>query len=144
MTPRFDVAHIREHLKHALKHGARAEHLVEHAPDFIDYLCPATSYPGWSCDDRAFHLQRMIAQAADDIGGQLGHAAHILYGLRPGTDVPVEQRRQHAAALVEVEPETFRKHYQQHVINDLSYRLYEHLTPYTTLRARDEGQAQAA
>lgn len=137
-TTRLDITHIREHLKRTLKHGARAEHLATHNLDMIEYIFPATSHTDRTTQDRAFWVQHELDHATQDIGGTLGQAAAILLGLRPGTDTTLEQRRQHAATLAGIEPETFRKHWQDHILTDLAYRIYEHLTPHEVTHAPAE------
>lgn len=121
---------IHEHLAHALKHTARAVHLAEHTPKFIELLYPPAMYPEWDLENRAFFLQDETTDTCrNDIGGDLGHAALILFGLAAGMDTLLEIRQAHAARLLGVQPATFRRYHQHHIITDTAYHLYQHHAP---------------
>jgi hypothetical protein len=121
---------IRVELARALKHGLRAEHLVEHTPELVELMYPAVQHPEWDLEDRAFFLHDETTNTCrNDIGGDLGHAALILFGLAAGMDTLLETRQAHAAQLLGVQPATFRRYHQHHIINDTAYHLYQHHAP---------------
>lgn len=97
-------------LKAALRHGARASRLLRYRPELVELLLPAGEHPELSEADRAVKTEQLIRQAIDNIGGSEAEALSILLCLKAGTTgMNLETRRQHAAELLGILPDTLRR-----------------------------------
>jgi hypothetical protein len=75
--------------------------------------------------DLAFAAEAIFRQALDSLGdGPYGHAARLLFGAdQESRGLPLKTRRRLAAEELEVYPATFRKLYEQPLLNDVIYEL---------------------
>lgn len=130
------VEALHQHLKSALRHGARASRLLRHSPHLMELLYPAEEYSTMEAVDRALKAEEMISRAIDAIGGQSGHAIALLFCLVPGTfDHKLHRRRSLAAQHLGIQPETFRCPWREPaLIHDLAVEIYR---IYTTTVATD-------
>lgn len=126
---RLNVEALHQHLRDALRHGAKAARLLRHSPELVDLLYPADAYSQLNSTDRALKTETLIQQAIDAIGGQSGHAISIILCLASGTrDHNLQRRRSLAAQHLGIQAETFRCHWREGaLLHDLTvevYRLY--------------------
>jgi hypothetical protein len=97
-------------LKATLRHGARASRLLRYRPGLVELLLPAAEHPDLSQADRAVKTEQLIREAIENIGGPEAEALSILLCLKPGTTgMNLETRRQHAAELLGILPDTLRR-----------------------------------
>lgn len=109
-TRRLDPEALHRQLRRALRHGARASRLARFTPELVELLFPADDRPDLSIVERALLAERLIRDAVEDLGGDYGRALSIVLALAPGTlGLRLEQRRQMAAELLGVLPDTFRR-----------------------------------
>jgi hypothetical protein len=97
-------------LRKTLRHGARASRLLRYSPQLVELLLPAEDHPSLSIADRAVKIEQIIRQVIANIGGPEAEALLILFCLKPGTTgMNLETRRQHAAELLGILPDTLRR-----------------------------------
>ena len=102
--------YIERTLRRALRHGARASRLVRCPPELVELLLPGAQHPDSTIYERAYQVEQLIRQAISGIGGPEGEALSILFCLKLGTmGMTLEVRRQHAAELLGVLPDTLRR-----------------------------------
>lgn len=121
------VEQVYQHLCTALRHGARASHLLVNVPDLIDLLYPAGEYPELAEHDRALRVESDIRAIIDgDIGGDAGEAVAIVLTLRPGTlGRTLGARRAMAASRLAIEADTFRRPwYEKALLFHIAVELY--------------------
>jgi hypothetical protein len=125
-TRRLDVEALLEHLRGALRHGARASRLLRHTPEFVELLYPAEEYSALNAFDRAIKTEALIRRAVDIIGGQSGHAIAIVLCLASGTlDHNLQRRRSLAAQHLGIQAETFRCPGREGaLLHDLAVEIY--------------------
>lgn len=133
-TRRLTVEALHQHLKNALRHGAKASRLLRHSLGMIELLCPAEEYSQMDAPDRALKAEELINRAIDAIGGQSGHAIAIILGLKVGAlDHNLTYRRSLAAEHLGIQPETFRCPWREPaLLHDLAmeiYRLHTNQSP---------------
>lgn len=127
-TPPLDVDLLYRLLRRAPRRGARASRLLRHVPELVDLLCPPLAHPGLSVYDRALQAEKVIREAVEAIGGPAGEALTIVLGLAPGAaGRKLEERRRAAATLLDVQPDTFRRHWHEAtLLFDLAVEIYQH------------------
>ena len=97
-------------LKATLRHGARASRLLRYRPELVELLLPKAEHLDLTEADRAVRVEQLIRQAIENIGGPEAEALLILFCLKPGTTgMNLETRRQHAAELLGILPDTLRR-----------------------------------
>lgn len=126
---RLNLEALHQHLRGAVRHGARASRLLRHSPELVDLLYPADAYSQLNASDRAIKTETLIRQAVDAIGGQSGHAISIILCLASGSlDHKLQGRRSLAAQYLGIQAETFRCPWREGaLLYDLAvevYRLY--------------------
>ena len=89
-------------------------------------VLPAQDYPELSLPDRAIRTEQLIREAIDGIGGPEAEALLILFCLKPGTTgMNLETRRQHAAELLGILPDTLRRErHEGRMLWDLAVEIY--------------------
>ena len=117
------------HLRRVAHHGARASRLARFAADFVDLVVPIapSERPDARLIQRAILAEGLIRQAAHRLGGDHERALSVILGLEPGTvGMNLERRRQIAAAIVGVLPDTFRRdRHEGLMLWDLACELYQ-------------------
>jgi hypothetical protein len=104
---RLTVQTIADQLRPAMRYGARATQLAEHAAGLVDLL--TRGHPGTD-DDRALHAEQIIRDAVAALDGPAGPAMRIMLGLEPGTwHTRIETRRERAADQMGITPGAFRR-----------------------------------
>lgn len=107
---RLDPEALYKQLRHALRHGARASRLVRFTPELVELVFPAEQHPELNIYDRALRIEHLVRQAVEEIGGSPGEAMAVVLCLTPGTlGTTLEARRQRAAELLGILPDTFRR-----------------------------------
>jgi hypothetical protein len=116
-----------EQLEKLLVHGARAEWLIQDAPDLVNLLCSAESHPDLSDRERADAAEQVIRKAIDfvdrDYFGPAGSALLCLFGLGDDPmlqDAPLRIRTECAARTHRIQPRTFRRGYRDLYIEELA------------------------
>jgi hypothetical protein len=83
---------------------------LRYRPALVELLLPAGEHPDLTTADRAVRVEQLIREAIDNIGGPEAEALMILLCLKPGTTgMNLETRRQHAAELLGILPDTLRR-----------------------------------
>jgi hypothetical protein len=83
---------------------------LRYRPELVELLLPAGEHPDLTEADRAVKAEQLIREAIDNIGGPEAEALLILLCLKPGTTgMNLETRRQHAAELLGILPDTLRR-----------------------------------
>jgi len=109
-TKRLDPETLYTELRRSLRHGARASRLVRYSPELIELVKPASEATEQTIYDRAIQVEQVMRQAIEAIGGPEAEALFILFCLKPGTTgMNLETRRQHAAELLGILPDTLRR-----------------------------------
>jgi hypothetical protein len=123
---------VHNELKRTLRKGARASRLARYSRSLVELLFPAGSSE-LNLPDRAIAVEQVIREAIASIGGRSGEALAILLCLKPGTlDLNLEQRRQQAAELLNILPDTFRRErHEGLMIWDLAWEVYGQSRPPT-------------
>jgi len=79
-------------------------------PDLAELIFPAELNSDLTIHDRAIQAELLLRRALEAIGGKRGDAASILLCLTPGTlGTTLEARRQSAAGLLGILPDTLRR-----------------------------------
>jgi hypothetical protein len=128
---RFDVEALLVQLRRSFRHGARAAQLVSRTPELVDLLRPARKGGTGTVYDRALAAEREIGEAVAGMDPPADAALGYLLCLRPGTlGVRLERRREQAARLFEVTPETFRRRdrHETMLVLGLGLELYRRRT----------------
>lgn len=125
---RLDIEALHQHLRDALRHGARASRLLRYTPAIIELLYPAADHPYLNEYDRAIAVETLIRQAVDTIGGNPGEAIAAVLCLPPGTlGRKLEDRRRIAAGYLDIEADTFRRDWHEGaLLFDLTIEIYRH------------------
>lgn len=99
---------------------------MRYRPQLVELLLPTQEHPELSIYDRAIAVERFIRQAIDRIGGPEAEALLILFCLKPGTTgMNLETRRQHAAELLGILPDTLRRErHEGRMVWDLAMEVY--------------------
>jgi hypothetical protein len=89
-------------------------------------VSPAQDHAELSIYDRAIRADQLIRKAIDAIGGPEAEALLILFCLKPGTTgMNLETRRQHAAELLGILPDTLRRErHEGRMLWDLAVEMY--------------------
>jgi hypothetical protein len=124
-STQVDVAALTRQLRAAMRHGARAASLAAYAPRFVDLLTPGSSD---SRDERAQTAESVIRAAIAPLGPDIAPAMRIMLGLEPGTwHTRIETRRERAAALLNITPDTFRRsRHEATYLHDIAWGLWQH------------------
>src|SRR5438477_4699918 len=69
----------------AVKRGARASSLLQHAPELVEALCPERRFPGLDLSARAFEAERDIRAAIDSLDDNLAGYLLTVLALAPNT-----------------------------------------------------------
>lgn len=136
----LDIEELHQHLRDALRHGARASRLLRYTPGVIELLYPASDYPHLNSCDRAIDTETLIRHAIDAIGGQSAHAIAIVLCLASGTlDHTLQHRRSLAAQHLGIQAETFRCPWREGaLLYDLAVEMYRlHTTDQTSAAVTD-------
>jgi hypothetical protein len=122
----LDVEALYRLLKRALRKGARASRLVRYCPDLVELLSPEAESPELTIYDRALHAEDIVRAAIQRLGDPEAEALSILYCLKPGTTgMTLESRRQHAAGLLGILPDTLRRdRHEGAMVWDMSLEVY--------------------
>jgi hypothetical protein len=125
-TRRLDLETLHRELRRSLRHGTRASRLIRHCPELVELVRSAQDYPELGIADRAIAVELLIREALEDIGGPEAEALLILFCLKPGTTgMNLETRRQHAAELLGVLPDTLRRErHEGRMLWDLAVEIY--------------------
>lgn len=125
-TPRLNVEALHQHLRDALRHGARASRLLRHTHAIIELLYPTANYPHLNKYDCAIAAETLIRQAVDAIGGNPGQALATVLCLPPGTlGRTLDDRRRAAANYLDIEADTFRRDWHEKaLLYDLAIEIY--------------------
>ncbi|SNQ48121.1 conserved hypothetical protein [Frankia canadensis] len=120
---RFDVPTLTRELRAAMRHGARAASLAEHAPGLVDLL---TAGHGGTGDERALIAEQIIREATAPLGDTVGPAMRIMLGLEPGTwHTRIETRRERAADMLDIGAGTFRRpHREGTYLRDIAWEIW--------------------
>lgn len=123
---RLDLEALHRELRRSLRYGLRASRLIRHCPELVELVLPAPDYPELSLAERAIALEQLIREAIDSIGGPEAEALLILFCLKPGTTgMNLETRRQHAAELLGILPDTLRRErHEGRMVWDLAVEIY--------------------
>ncbi|MDT3440972.1 hypothetical protein [Pseudofrankia sp. BMG5.37] len=119
-----DVPTLTDQLRAAMRHGVRAASLAAHAPELIDLLTAGS--PG-SRDERAIAAEQIIRAATEPLGPNVGPAMRIMLGLEPGTwHTRIETRRDRAAHLLDIAPNTFRRRrHEATYLRDIAWQIWQ-------------------
>jgi hypothetical protein len=125
-TKRLDPETLYTELRRSLRHGARASRLVRYSTELIELLLPAQAHPELTIYDRAIQVEQVVRQAIEAIGGPEAEALLILFCLKPGTTgMNLETRRQHAAELLGILPDTLRRErHEGRLLWDVAMEVY--------------------
>jgi hypothetical protein len=128
---RLDAEALYRELRRTLRRGARASRLLRYTPELVELLLPADEHPESTIYDRAVRTEHLLRQAIDSIGGPEGEALSILLCLKPGTTgMNLETRRQHAAELLGILPDTLRRdRHEGLLLWDVAMEVYCLTTP---------------
>jgi hypothetical protein len=121
----LETVHVQ--LRAALRHGARAAHLVAYAPEVITTLIrPSADATGTPIYDRALEAESIIRRGIQELGGDAAEALSIIYALKPGTlGRRLRQRREWAARILEMTGGNFRRDRNEGLlIWDLAVEVY--------------------
>ncbi len=95
-----------------------------YVPELLAVLVPIDELPGSSSVERARLAEARVRLAVEDLGGPVGDALSVLLGLSPGFHGrPLKDRRRAAADLLDILPDTFRRHYEGELLWDLAVQL---------------------
>ena len=116
---------IAERLRAVLKVGARPAKLVS-CLELLDLLVTSTTQSHADPYRRAIELARRLTEAADSLGnGAVGRSAQALFGTTTDTRGRLlKDRRRLAAAELDLMPSTFRRYYEDDLIEDLAVALW--------------------
>jgi len=124
-----DLLHqVREVVEAVLKHGVRPARLLE-IPALLQLACVRQRTTGEASPlALAFAAEGVLREAADALGGgPYGQAARLLLGLdEESRGLPLKTRRRLAADELDVLPSTFRKLYEDAVLQDVAAELLRH------------------
>lgn len=89
-------------------------------------MLPTQDRPDASIYDRAIRVEQMLRSGIESIGGPEAEALLILLCLKPGTTgMNLEARRQHAAELLGILPDTLRRErHEGRMLWDLAVEVY--------------------
>lgn len=119
---------IHTQLRAAVRHGARAAHLVAYTPEVITTLIrPPADNTEAPIYDRALRAESIIRKGISAIGGEAAEALTIIYALKPGTlGRGLRQRREWAARLLEMTGGNFRRYRNEGLLVwDLTIEVYK-------------------
>lgn len=124
---RLDPEALCVELRQTLRYGARASRLLRYRPELVELLLPAAEHPDLTEADRAVKTEQLIRQAIEHIGGPEAEALSILFCLKPGTTgMNLETRRQHAAELLGILPDTLRRErHEGLMVWDVAVEVYQ-------------------
>ncbi len=123
-----NVQQIQNHLGRTLRRGGRPAELITYAPEFVDLVWPAeTGMPRQTIHDRAIHAHRLLTAAVAALEQPHSEAMGIMLCLWPGTlGLSLDQRRERAARLFGVQPDTFRRPaHEGHLVLNLALEIYQ-------------------
>jgi hypothetical protein len=117
---------IHEQLRAALRHGARAAHLVAYTPEVINTLIGPMNDPKAPIYERALEAESIIRRGILELGGDAADALTIIYALKPGTlGRCLQQRREWAARVLEMTGGSFRRYRNEGLLVwDLAVEVY--------------------
>jgi hypothetical protein len=124
---RLDLEVLHQSLRDALRHGARAVHLLWYVPHLVDMLFPPEQHPDLTGNKRAIETQLLIQRGIEAIGGDKGHALAIVLGLAPATfEITLTDRREKAADYLGIQAITWvkRKH-EARALHGLALEIYQ-------------------
>jgi len=122
-----EVEVIRHGLEVVLQGGARPAWLI-HCQELLE-LRHVRGEAGSSSDDPyvcALIIERLLVAATTAMGdGPVGRACRLLLGVNPGSrGRPLKDRRRLAAAELDILPSTFRKNYEDAILDDLAFEVW--------------------
>lgn len=125
-TRRLDLEALHRELRRSLRYGTRASRLIRYCPLLIELVRPAQDYPDSGIAERAITTEQLIREAIASIGGPEAEVLLILFCLKPGTTgMNLETRRQHAAELLGILPDTLRRErHEGRMLWDLAVEIY--------------------
>lgn len=99
---------------------------MRYCPELVELVLPAQDYPELGMAERAIRTEQLIRESIDSIGGPEAEALLILFCLKPGTTgMNLETRRQHAAELLGILPDTLRRErHEGRMLWDLAVEIY--------------------
>lgn len=122
-TPgRLDPEVLTQLLRSTLRTGCRASRLAGSVAGrtLVELISPG----GEPLPHRAIDAENRLREAAASYGGRYGNAAQVLLGLAPGAHGrPLKDRRRLAADLLDVLPDTFRRHHEKAILWDIAFAL---------------------
>jgi hypothetical protein len=120
-TTHLDPEVLFSWLKAALRHGCRASRLARYARDLVDELFPCDERPLVMC---AADAEALIRRACATYDGDWGDSLTELLGLAAGAHgAALKDRRRRAAGCLRIQPETYRRHYEDEALWDLCIAL---------------------
>lgn len=99
---------------------------MRYSPELIELVKPASKATEQTIYDRAIQVEQVVRQAIEAIGGPEAEALLILFCLKPGTTgMNLETRRQHAAELLGILPDTLRRErHEGRLLWDVAMEVY--------------------